>query len=89
MNPGWERSRGEGEGNGYPLQYSCLENSMDRRAWHAPVRRVRRESMTRALTRVLTPGTSSAIKEVITKVHAWLQNYLAKYSFQGYLSVKT
>jgi len=24
-----------GEGNGYPLQYSCLENSMDRRAWQA------------------------------------------------------
>ena len=22
-----------GEGNGNPLQYSCLENSMDRRAW--------------------------------------------------------
>ena len=22
-----------GEGNGYPLQYSCLEHSMDRRAW--------------------------------------------------------
>ena len=21
------------EGNGYPLQYSCLENSMDRGAW--------------------------------------------------------
>ena len=21
------------EGNGYPLQYSCLENSMDREAW--------------------------------------------------------
>ena len=26
-----------GEGNGYPLQYSCLENSMDRRAWWAIV----------------------------------------------------
>ena len=26
--PGWGRSRGEGNGN--PLQYSCLENSMDR-----------------------------------------------------------
>ena len=26
-----------GEGNGYPLQYSCLENSMDRRAWQATV----------------------------------------------------
>ena len=26
-----------GEGNGYPLQYSCLENSMARRAWWATV----------------------------------------------------
>ena len=25
------------EGNSYPLQYSCLENSMDRGAWQAPV----------------------------------------------------
>ena len=24
-----------GEGNGYPLQYSCLENHMDRGAWWA------------------------------------------------------
>ena len=29
-----------GEGNGSPLQYSCLENSMDRRAWWATVRGV-------------------------------------------------
>ena len=26
-----------GEGNGTPLQYSCLENPMDRGAWWAPV----------------------------------------------------
>ena len=26
-----------GEGNGNPLQYSCLENSMDREAWWATV----------------------------------------------------
>ena len=26
-----------GEGNDYPLQYSCLENSMDRGAWRAIV----------------------------------------------------
>ena len=25
------------EGNGYPLQYSCLENSTDREAWQAAV----------------------------------------------------
>ena len=29
--PGLERS--PGAGNGYPLQYSCLENSMDRGDW--------------------------------------------------------
>ena len=29
--------RSPGEGNGYPLQYSCLESSMDRGAWSAIV----------------------------------------------------
>ena len=29
--------RSPGEGNGNPLQYSCLENSMDRGAWQAIV----------------------------------------------------
>ena len=36
--PGLERSPGEGSGN--PLQYSCLENSLDRGAWRATVHRV-------------------------------------------------
>ena len=31
--PGLGRS--PGERNGYPLQYSCLENTMDRGAWQA------------------------------------------------------
>ena len=29
--------RSPGEGNGYPLQYSCLENPMDREVWRATV----------------------------------------------------
>ena len=29
--------RSPGEGNGYPFQYSCLENLVDRRAWLATV----------------------------------------------------
>ena len=29
--------RPPGEGNGYPLQYTCLENPMDRGAWQATV----------------------------------------------------
>ena len=36
--PGLGRSSGEGNGN--PLQYSCLRNSMDRGAWQATVHRV-------------------------------------------------
>ena len=31
------RGRSPGEGNGYPLQYSCSENSMDREAWWTTV----------------------------------------------------
>ena len=34
LNPGLGRS--PGEGNHYSLQYSCLENSMDRGAWRIP-----------------------------------------------------
>ena len=29
--------RSPGEGNGYPIQYSCLEDSMERGAWWATV----------------------------------------------------
>ena len=36
--PGLGRSPGEGHGN--PLQYSCLENPVDREAWWAMVHRV-------------------------------------------------
>ena len=36
--PGSGRSPGDGHGN--PLQYSCLENSIDRGAWQAMVHRV-------------------------------------------------
>ena len=38
--PGLGQSPGEGNGN--PLQYSCLENSMDRGAWWATVHGVSR-----------------------------------------------
>ena len=35
LTPGSGRSADEGNGN--PLQYSCLENSMDRENWRATV----------------------------------------------------
>ena len=44
--PGPRRFLGEGKGN--PVQYSCLENSMDRGAWRATVHGVTksRQSLT-------------------------------------------
>ena len=39
--PGLGRSPGEGNGN--PLQYSCLENPVDRRAWRATVHGILKE----------------------------------------------
>ena len=42
--PGSERSSGEGNGN--PVQYSCLENSMDRGIWWAMVHGVAESDMT-------------------------------------------
>ena len=40
--PGWGRSPGEGNGN--PLQYSCLENPVDGGAWYTAVHGVAKES---------------------------------------------
>jgi len=39
-----ELERSPGEGKGYSLQYSCLENSMDRGAWQTAVCGVAKES---------------------------------------------
>ena len=40
--PGLGRSPGEGDGN--PLQYSCLGNPIDREAWQTTVHGVNKES---------------------------------------------
>ena len=50
----WVRSLDQedppGGGNGNPLQYSCLENLMDRGAWQAPVHGVSESDMTEQLS---------------------------------------
>ena len=38
-----ELGRSPGEGNSYPIQYSDLENSMDRGAWQATVHGITKE----------------------------------------------
>ena len=45
--PGLEKSPGGGHGN--PLQYSCLENPVDRGAWQAIVHMVAKSHTTEAI----------------------------------------
>ena len=62
--PGWGRSPGEGNGN--PLQHSCLENSMDRRAWQATVHGVTK-SQTHWVTNTLTSQLCSMERRCTTR----------------------
>ena len=62
----------DGEGNGTPLQYSCLENPMDRGAWWAAVHGVAK-SRTRLSDFTLTFHFHALEKEMAThsSVLAW------------------
>ena len=65
MIPGSQRSPGGGNGN--PLQYSCLENPMDREAWRASVHRV-----TKCLPRLSTHTHTSSVSSVFRMRASWL-----------------
>ena len=60
----------QGTGNGYPLQYSCLENPMDRGAWRATVGGV----------------TEPDITEVLIHTHTELLGMCAKHREQQVLN---
>ena len=45
--------RSPGEGNGNPLQYSCMENPKDRGTWQATVQRVAKSWTHEQITRSL------------------------------------
>ena len=53
-----------GEGNGNPLQYSCLENPMDRGAWRVAVPEV-----TESRTRLSAPTEQRGSGRSLTLVH--------------------
>ena len=59
-----DTSQLSGEGNGNPLQYSCLENPMDRGAWWAAV-----YGVTRSRTRLKRLSSSSQLSSM--KIVLW------------------
>ena len=101
MIPGSGRSPGEGNGN--PLQYSCLENPMDRRAWQATYSPWGRKSRTRLsdftslrkLLRLLPPRGSSRNRNSEAKVVSYpmgdmkLDDHSCKYSWFAAAAAKT
>ena len=64
--PGLGRS--PGEGHGHPLQYSCLENPMDRGIWQARVHRV---TKSQAQLKWLSMDTCCQIEEYMVKTQLY------------------
>ena len=62
--------RSPGEGNGKPLQYSCLENSMERRAWQAIVHGVTKRE-TQLMTKTHAHINTTAVVKKKIHYHAY------------------
>ena len=63
------------EGNDYPLKYSCLENSMDRKDW-APIGSQRVDTTERLTLSLFTPrmgGTSHTGKQSQVGEENWIE----------------
>ena len=76
--PGSRRS--PGEGTGYRLQYSCLENSTNRGAWRATVHRVTESNTTEWLTLSFTVTMEQVTDSYIPHCHCsalckWKSDY--------------
>ena len=73
--PGSGRSSGGGNGNGNPLQYSCLGNPVDRGAWRATVHRVEKEldMNLNHMCKTLTPFIKTLQPEHRVRLLGWQQ----------------
>ena len=83
QSPGWEDPFREKK-NGNPLQYSCLENSMDRGAWWAII-----HGVTKSQTQFFNQTTPPYITQVTLYIfNSIIKKYLPqRYEVSGYLSL--
>ena len=77
-----------GEGNGNPLQYSCLENPRDSRAWWAAVYGV---AQSRSWLKWLSSSSSISDEhrwKLLSKVLAsWVQQYIKRIHYSPWSSI--
>ena len=75
--PGLRRSPGEGNGN--PLQYSCLKNLMDRGAWQATVHRI---TKSQTWLKWLSKHACMMQPDILCSIYSiLLYSFLLKYSW--------
>ena len=90
---GWEDSLEKEIGN--PLQYSCLENPMDRGTWQATVHGVTRVGHDLATKPILLHAWMTFFKTIHQLINIWVissswwfWNYLLKtFTYTGYLDI--
>ena len=87
FNP-WVGKIPEG-GNGNPLQYSCLENSLDRGAWQAKVHEVAksRTQMTEWLTLSLSKHSKQSLETLFFTVHLTYSVKLEKIQWVTFIHI--
>ena len=71
-----ELGKSPGVGNDNPLQYSCLENSMDREAWWAPVHGVTEWDTTEQLGTHTHKSTKVGVQRWMDKNISWKWSFI-------------
>ena len=86
-----ELGRSLGEGNGNLLQYSCLENSMYKRAWQATIHGVTKSDMTKGqtLTMYIYICTYIYISTKYPGMHVIAISHLYIFNFSKYSLLNT
>ena len=76
LSAGWHRQCLPGEGNGNPLQYSCLESPIDGGTWRATVHGVAK-SQTRLSDFTFTSFGSGEVPALLDLSNCWLVHFFS------------